>query len=46
MFGFNEAGKPKTSLAKYSVEFNDFAVQMKPMPYSCLNPLLLYVILK
>ena len=26
MFGeFNEAGRPKTSLAKYSVEFNDFA---------------------
>ena len=23
----NKAGKPKTSLAKYSTEFNDFAVQ-------------------
>ena len=31
MFGeFNEAGKPKTSLAKYSIEFNDFAVQPRP----------------
>ena len=31
MFGeFNEAGKPKASLAKYSVEFNDFAVPKRP----------------
>ena len=31
MFGeFYEAGRPKTSLAKYSVEFNDLAVQMRP----------------
>ena len=30
MFGeFNEAAKPKTSLAKYSIEFN-LAVQMRP----------------
>ena len=27
---FTEFGKPKTSLAKYSVEFNDFAVQTPP----------------
>ena len=26
-----EAGKPKASLAKYSVKFNDFAVQMRPL---------------
>ena len=31
LFGeFNEAGKPKTSLAKYSVEFNHFAVPQRP----------------
>ena len=32
---FNEAGKPKSSLAKYSIEFNDFAVQTRPyrIPY-------------
>ena len=31
MFGeFNEATQLKTSLAKYSVEFNDLAVQMRP----------------
>ena len=24
---FNEAAQPKTSLAKYSIEFNDLAVQ-------------------
>ena len=31
MFGeFNEASKPKTSLVKYSIEFNDLAVQMRP----------------
>ena len=30
MFGeFNEAAQPKTSLAKYSTEFNDLAVQMQ-----------------
>ena len=28
MFGeFNEAAQPKTSLAKYSIKFNDLAVQ-------------------
>ena len=27
---FNEAEKPKTSFAKYSVKFNDLAVQMRP----------------
>ena len=26
---FTEAGKPKTSLTKYSIEFNDFAVQTR-----------------
>ena len=31
MFGeFNEATQLKTSLAKYSIEFNDLAVQMRP----------------
>ena len=31
MFGeFIEATKLKTSLAKYSIEFNDLAVQMRP----------------
>ena len=31
MFGeFNEATQPKTSLAKYSIEFNDLAVQSHP----------------
>ena len=31
MFGeFTEATKLKTSLAKYSIEFNDLAVQMRP----------------
>ena len=31
MFGeFNEATQLKTSLAKYSIEFNDIAVQMRP----------------
>ena len=31
MFGeFNEATQIKTSLAKYSIEFNDLAVQMRP----------------
>ena len=30
MFGeFNEAAQPKTSLAKYSIEFNYLAVQMR-----------------
>ena len=29
---FNEVGKPKTSLTKYSVEFNDLAVQTRPHP--------------
>ena len=36
VFGeFNEAGKLKTSLSKYSIELNDFAVQMLPhrIPY-------------
>ena len=36
VFGeFNEAGKPKTSLSKYSIECNDFAVQILPhrIPY-------------
>ena len=27
---FNEAAQPKTSLAKYSIEFNDLAVQTRP----------------
>ena len=31
---FNEAGKPKISLAKYSIKFNDFAVQTHPSPNS------------
>ena len=31
MFGeFNEATQLKTSLAKYSIEFNDLGVQMRP----------------
>ena len=31
MFGeFNEAAQPKTSLTKYSIEFNDLTVQMRP----------------
>ena len=31
MFGeFNEATQLKTSLAKYSIEFNDLAVQKRP----------------
>ena len=31
MFGeFNEATQLKTSLAKYSIQFNDLAVQMRP----------------
>ena len=31
MFGeFNEATQLKTSLANYSIEFNDLAVQMRP----------------
>ena len=31
MFGeFNEATQLKTSLAKYSIEFNDLAVQIRP----------------
>ena len=31
MFGeFNEVAQTKTSLAKYSIEFNYFAVQMRP----------------
>ena len=31
MFGeFNEATQLETSLAKYSIEFNDLAVQMRP----------------
>ena len=31
MFGeFNETAQPKTSLAKYSMEFNYLAVQMRP----------------
>ena len=31
MFGeFNEATQLKTSLAKYSIEFNDLAVQTRP----------------
>ena len=30
VFGvFNEAAQPKTSLAKYSIEFNDLAVQTR-----------------
>ena len=36
MFGeFNEAAQPKTSLAKYSIEFNDLAVPTRPhrMPF-------------
>ena len=49
MFGeFNEAAKPKTSLAKYSIEFNDEAVQTRPHRMACLRLLgrpytLLYV---
>ena len=27
---FNAAAQPKTSLAKYSIEFNYLAVQMRP----------------
>ena len=27
---FNKARKEKTSLAKYSIEFNDFTVQTRP----------------
>ena len=31
MFGkFTEATQLKTSLAKYSIEFNDLAIQMRP----------------
>ena len=31
MFGeFNEAAQPKTSLARFSIEFNYFAVKMRP----------------
>ena len=31
MFGeFNEVTQLKTSLAKYSIEFNDLALQMRP----------------
>ena len=31
----NEAGKPKISISKYSIEFNDFAIQTRPhwIPY-------------
>ena len=33
MFGeFNEATQPKASLAKYSIEFNDLAVQNASAP--------------
>ena len=38
MFGeFNEATQLKTSLAKYSIELNDLAVQKRPhqRPYGC-----------
>ena len=32
MFGeFNEAAQPKTSLGKYSIEFNYLAVQIRPL---------------
>ena len=41
MFGeFNEVGKPKTSLAKYSAEFNDFAVTKATTP----NTVFVYII--
>ena len=45
---FNEATQLKTSLAKYSIEFNDLAVQMRPHRIAYLRPLgrpytLLYV---
>ena len=31
MFGeFNEVAQPKTSLAKYSIKFNDLAAQTRP----------------
>ena len=49
MFGeFNEAAQPKTSLAKYSIYFNDLAVQMRPHRIAYLRQLdrpytLLYV---
>ena len=49
MFGeFNEAAQPKTSLAKYSIEFNYLAVQMRPNRIAYLSLLsrpytLLYV---
>ena len=49
MFGeFNEATQLKTSLAKYSIEFNDLAVQMRPHQIAYLRLLggpytLLYV---
>ena len=49
MFGeFNEVTQLKTSLAKYSIEFNDLAVQMRPHQIAYLRLLggpytLLYV---
>ena len=49
MFGeFNEAAQPKTSLAKYSIEFNYLSVQMRPHQIAYLRLLgrpytLLYV---
>ena len=49
MFGeFNEATQLKTSRTKYSIEFNDLAVQMRPHRIAYLRPLgrpytLLYV---
>ena len=49
MFGeFNETAQPKTSLAKYSIEFNYLAVQMRPHQIAYLRLLgrpytLLYV---
>ena len=48
MFGeFNEATQLKTSLAKYSIEFNDLAIQMRPhrityLRLLCLPYTLLY----
>ena len=50
MFGeFNEAAQPKTSLAKYSIEFNDLAVQLRlqyrfvdRLPFTQLIPALCF----
>ena len=43
---FNEAAQPKTSLAKYSIEFNDLAVQTRPhgIAFEAVRQTLLYVV--